>query len=394
LGSDQSCLPLTQTMSGSKVFYSAIAIAVIAFTGRFLNETYTILGYKRSDLTLKGVERCQPIYPDLLIACESFNLYESHAGSILFIGCPESPETWIPGYWKVAHDGPTLGKIYTYNIDTEELVNLEMKNFPETSDFLPHGFDVSHMDDSKVQITVVNHKRDGNVVERFTHSIGESSILYTETLQSELITSPNDVYVVPDGMYITNDALYPAQLKRNIEHILRLPLSNVVYYNNAKKEFKKVAGGFVYANGITGNSESVYVSDFLARRVSVFERSEGGDLKFIQNVQVDFLPDNLAFIPKTKDLVVAGFPYLLDSVRAILGSSVTSTSIVVRIATAQLGGQFFGGGYASQPSVEEILFDVSGKVNGSTQATIDPKSKQLFVTGLINHGILKCTDFE
>ncbi|OLL24484.1 Transcription initiation factor IIE subunit beta [Neolecta irregularis DAH-3] len=390
LQSDQSCLPLTQAMSGPKIFYSAIAIAVIAFVGRFLNETYTIMGYRRSDLTLKGVERCQSVYPQFLVACESFNLHESHAGRVLYIGCPESMETYFPGHLKDTHDEAT---IVSTELETEELVNLELKDFPEMSDFLPLGFDISDMDDSTVQITIINHKHGGSVLERFIHNLRESSVLHIETIQSELLTSPNDVYAVQDGFYITNDALYQTQPKRNIEHLLRLRLSNVVYYDNAKKEFRKVAGGFVYASGLTGNGDSVFVSDLLSRRVSVFERSEGGDLKFIQNVQVDFLPDNLAFISKTKDLVVAGFPFFINTWKSLKDCSVASTSVVARIPTDQLGGQFFGGGYAAQPSVEEILFDVSGKINGSTQAIIDPKSKQLFVTGFRNRGMLKCTAY-
>ena len=134
----------------------------------------------------------------------------------------------------------------------------------------------------------------------------------------------------------------------------------------------------------------------------VYQRDENDDLKYIQSVELDFLPDNpcnalyftelmLAISPKG-DLLVAGAPVLKTAIDN--NPTVKVHSKVVRIPLAQLGDSYFGGGSGrtANPIVEPVLMDVTGKVNGSTTAVeVDyDGSDWLFVTSWRAVGLTRC----
>ena len=121
---------------------------------------------------------------------------------------------------------------------------------------------------------------------------------------------------------------------------------------------------------------SPYNTNLMDQEMRVYERNATGDLKFLQKIELDFLPDNpctpstptqltLAITPGG-DLLVTGAPNVKTATNHDPEANVHSK--IVRIPIAQLGDKFFGGGSGAtaKPVVEDVLMDFTGKLNGAT----------------------------
>lgn len=111
----------------------------------------------------------------------------------------------------------------------------------------------------------------------------------------------------------------------------------------------------------------------------VYQRNVTGDLKYLQKIELDFLPDNPCNLPPPVphtpncvaispggDLLVTGVPNVKTGLNHEPDAHVHSK--VVRIAIAQIGDKFFGGGSGAtaKPVIEPVLMDFTGKLNGAT----------------------------
>ena len=84
-------------------------------------------------------------------------------------------------------------------------------------------------------------------VEIFSYRDGK--LHYLETVKSPELTTPNDILGVgPRQFYVTIDHGWTSKGGKMLENYLQIPVFHVLYYDGG--QFKKVAGGIGYANGI------------------------------------------------------------------------------------------------------------------------------------------------
>jgi arylesterase/paraoxonase len=113
-------------------------------------------------------------------------------------------------------DGPARGDVYGYDLDSPnpELINLT-RDFPGA--FHPHGISL-YSEAGYSRLFVVNHRAGTDAIEVF------------------------DVLAVgPNRFYATNDHGSTTSLGQTLEDYLRLPKSNVVYFDGSP--FAEAAGG-------------------------------------------------------------------------------------------------------------------------------------------------------
>jgi len=279
-------------------------------------------------------------------------------------------------------------KLFRWDLDTDRVVDLELRGFPGGSDAGNrsfHGMDVSLLSDGTVSIYVINHLRNGSVIDKFHHDPATTyatHVLRVPTTHAEAAVHPNDIFALPEldgesAMFVTNDHYYASGWARYIEEAGRHPWTWVSYYSSSTG-WKKVLVGLACANGITGDKtvekRKIYISETLNGVIHVFTPgSAGGELKEVQKIPIAMLGDNIGRYGD--DLYIAGPARGLPIVKYMHDPATASGPgmLVKRVNTNQLGGDFFGGGYTADPIVEELIVDgQGGMANMSTTALFRP----------------------
>lgn len=182
------------------------------------------------------------------------------------------------------------GAIYSYNLEGNPVLrnltaDLKIK-------FAPHGISFSVAPDGRKYLFAVSHPLPKNCVEIF--EIVNSTLQHRETVEGELIISPNDIAAVgPRQFYFTNDHGSRSMLGSKLEDYLRLSRSNIVYYDGAKMHI--VADGLSYANGIwaAGDGKHVYAAATTGKRFYEYERGADGNLKLLSSLDLGSGADNI-----------------------------------------------------------------------------------------------------
>jgi len=119
----------------------------------------------------------------------------------------------------------------------------------------PHGIHLYHGPDGGKRLFVINMGEARHffettgvcTVEIFSYRDGK--LRYLETIKSPELTTPNDILGVgPRQFYVTIDHGWTSKGGKMLENYLQIPVFHVLYYDGG--QFKKVAGGIGYANGI------------------------------------------------------------------------------------------------------------------------------------------------
>ncbi len=247
---------------------------------------------------------------------------------------------------------PVPGAIYRYSLtgaDTEP-VNLT----PDAGiDFRPHGIALFVGDDGRETLFVVNHpgaplfadpagyQGPDHTIEIF--DVTADGLSHRQTVSDDLLISPNDVIAVDhERFYFTNDHGSPPGFRRTLEGYLRLPWSNVVYFDG--EEFQIVAEGLTYANGInlSPDGKYLYVAEVTRKRVREYRRDPAtGSLEEQRRLKVGFGVDNIDVDPVSGDLWIGGHVKLLSFVRHMNNPAVRAPSQVVRVELEPDGYQVF-----------------------------------------------------
>jgi arylesterase/paraoxonase len=160
-------------------------------------------------------------------------------------------------------------------------------------DFEPHGLSWFRDADGRESLFVVSHPAVGHVVEIF--DIEGGALVHRETIEGELLRSPNDVFAVGRRkFYATNDHRNPRGFGRTLEDFFRRAISDVVYFDGM--ELRVVAEDIAYPNGITGDAEgaSIFVASTTGRAVLRYDRDrETGALSFRESYDAGTGVDNL-----------------------------------------------------------------------------------------------------
>jgi len=214
-------------------------------------------------------------------------------------------------------------------------MELESGNFnviPLTTNFLkpfaPHGISMLKID-STYKIMAVNHTAKGHSLEVF--NLNGKNLTYEKTIENPLINSPNDVVLINENQfYFTNDHKYTKGIGRLFEDYLGLSLSNVIYFDG--KNFKEVANGIAYANGINFDAKRNLIFMASPRKflVKVYKTEKDGSLTFIEDISCGTGADNIEFDTEG-NLWIGAHPNLLRFASYAKGKKDTSPSEIIKI---------------------------------------------------------------
>jgi len=164
---------------------------------------------------------------------------------------------------------------------------------------------------------------------------GSDSLVHRLTYSDELMVSPNDVIALDSGsFYFTNDHGYTSKLGLLAENYLGLAVSDVVFYDG---NYKKVAGGIAYANGINVSSDRSQLLVTSPRSFSLlyYDILPGGDLELDQQLDVGSGIDNIE-LDEDGNLWMGSHPNLLAFTSYAAGKSEVAPSEIIKVSGKQV----------------------------------------------------------
>ncbi|KAI8092727.1 uncharacterized protein BX664DRAFT_327982 [Halteromyces radiatus] len=268
------------------------------------------------------------------------------------------------------------------------------------TDFHPLGLAV---DPQRRFLLAINlpFESDKSLIEVFTIQ-EDGSLVHHHTIQHDNIYTPNSLHLVDnsewqgaDGtpsFFFSNDHYFDTKFLKLIENTAILPISNVMFYDARSKNAYPVIHGLAFANGVSGDNSTLFVSECNKRRVHQYNltlRSNEKDinkavhLEYVQNVNIDMAVDNLDFDPSTGKLVVAGHPKGLDFMQYAVARDRSDPSIP-RAASQVVSWT------PSQGEVKTLFSDDGHYYAASTTGALDVTRQKLLISSLYDHGILVC----
>ena len=117
-------------------------------------------------------------------------------GSSIYLACAVDLNNRFAWFPAIGHRDASVtpnGGITLLDAKKETSHLLKMTGFD--SEFAPHGISVLEdpNDSNTVWVAAVNHKRDGSVIELFTHVKGTDELLHRKTVKDPLIVHPNGI---------------------------------------------------------------------------------------------------------------------------------------------------------------------------------------------------------
>lgn len=247
---------------------------------------------------------------------------------------------------------PVQGGIYALRLDGSDRVS---KVSPDSfGEFHPHGISLWRGEDGRKRLFAINHTLDdGHKVEIFDVGFG-GALLHVDTVAFDAMHSPNDILGVgPRSFYVTNDRGFDGGIMETLEGYLALPASSLAYYDGQTGSI--AVKGLTFANGVnmSGDGATVYVSEFLRRRVGVYSRNaETGALSLLRRYPVNTGPDNIE-VSADGALWIGGHSKVFEFLKHAEDATAVAPSHVIRVNPAT-------------GETEDVLIDTSGILNASS----------------------------
>lgn len=271
---------------------------------------------------------------------------------------------------------PARGGIYAYDLDAASPRLVDLLSRADGS-FHPHGISLSVGADGRETLLAVNHAEGRHTIE--VYDLVDGRLSHRETVSDPMLVSPNDLVAMgPDRFYVTNDHGHVDGLMRSLEEYLRLPLSNVVYYDGA--HFSEAASGIGLANGInvSADGRTVYVNSLSTREVRVYDRDpQTGVLAERESIFIDSGGDNIE-IDARGDLWIGAHPKILDVVAHMSDPSRLAPAQVLRVSL----------GPAGDHRIEEIYLNLGEQLCAATVAAV--RGKRMLVGAVLDARFLDC----
>lgn len=251
---------------------------------------------------------------------------------------------------------------------------------PEMDGFLPHGINLWRGPNGEKRLFVVNHPPSGEEIIEIFNIENNGDLTHLESVSFDAMHSPNDVLAVgPRQFYATNDRGFEKGPLSWLEAYMALPFSSVVYYDGENGTV--AAKGMTYANGInqSNDGETVYVAEFLKRRISLFDRNpETGALKKQRSISVNTGPDNIE-ISADGALWIAGHTKVFDFLAHAKDENEIAPSHVIRLNPRN--------GLKS-----DVFISTEGELNGSSVGAVWDKT--LIVGAVFDDHVMVCPMLE
>jgi arylesterase/paraoxonase len=283
------------------------------------------------------------------------------------------------------HGRPHRGGIYKIDLRQDPFsAKLISESFRDA--FFPHGISMIRLDSAVYKVYVINHVAKAGAGNVMDHTGKEHSIevfrlegdrlTHLETLKDPSIKSPNDLVAVDERrFYFTNDHGADSRLGVLAENYLGRALSNVVYFDG--KDYREVAGGIAYANGINYDRERnlLFVASPRDFMVKVYEVRENGELDFIENIDCGTGVDNIEFDREGR-LWIGAHPDLLHFSAYAAGKKEKAPSELITVEYRSAGDY----------DVRSIYTNDGSAMSGSSVAT--PYGKYIYAGNVMDDHFL------
>jgi arylesterase/paraoxonase len=245
----------------------------------------------------------------------------------------------------------------------------------------PHGIGLLTEEGEARSLFVVNHPQGGNTIEIF--NIKGGKLVHRETIAGSLMTHPNDV--LPVGareFYVSNDHASTSKISWFFETYIPLARSFVLYYDG--KEFKKVAEGLAFANGVAMSRDgtTAYVAATQGKKIVVYDRNAAtGGLTPRRALDLDTGPDNIE-VDSDGNLWIGAHPKLITLGRYASDPTEMSPAQALKVS--------FGPGNAF--TVDEVYLDEGKVLSGSSVAA--PYKDRFLLGSIFDELFLNCKMFK
>lgn len=243
--------------------------------------------------------------------------------------------------------------------------------------FFPHGISMKKLNDSIHRVWVVNHVRRTHSIEVF--DLRNDTLYHVKTLKDPTMISPNDVVAIDaERFYYTNDHGNVSGFLRTLEDYLGLRASNVGYFDG--QEFREVADGIAYANGINYDQSRnlMFVASPRGFLVKVYEVLTSGDLKFIEDMDCNTGVDNIEFDPEGK-MWIGCHPSLLHFSSYATGKKEIAPSEIITIDYRDRGDY----------NIESIYIEDGSSMSAATVAV--PYGNLIYMGNVMDDAMLVLT---
>ncbi|CAG8446033.1 10609_t:CDS:2, partial [Dentiscutata heterogama] len=344
-------------------------------------------GYYRGPAQKYNGGKCRYLEGLKVKLCEDIKIH--HASGLAYLACGDEQSrkaiSWPP---PIDKNIPLRGAFYVYNIKTDKLTPLILKNFADEEDFSLHGFGIyeSPTEPNNLYFFIINHKRTGSVVELFKHKIDTFELNYLKTFKHNLIYNPNNVVPVSkDEFYVTNDLYTQSYWKIQFETLTFRRWSNVVFHSSKTNTTEIVVDGLIFANGINVNWDysRVFVGTSGTGELLIYERKSDNKLKLLDTIKVEHLIDNVNVDPVTGEIYLAEMILLANGVT---NESKKPSFGVIKISNNTKEDKFYGIKYAK----EKIFEDDGTLFHAISVAAGDSSRKVMFFGSPFAEGVVRC----
>lgn len=246
------------------------------------------------------------------------------------------------------------GGLYWIDLKGDDYLPIHLtKDFEKN--FAPHGISLLQKDSSTL-VMAISHIEKGHTIEVF--QLFGQNLIHKKTITDPSLISPNDLVIVDENrFYFTNDHRYSKGLGKIVEEYSGISISNVIYYDG--KDFREVADGIAYANGINIDRKRnlLFVASPRKFLVKVYSIKPDGALTFIENIDCGTGVDNIE-LDEAGNLWIGCHPNLLRFSAYAKGRKKTSPSEIIKINYRAKGDY----------SVEQIYVSEGEDMSGSTVA--------------------------
>ncbi|KAG1145432.1 hypothetical protein G6F37_004136 [Rhizopus arrhizus] len=374
-------------------------IIPIAFLVPFIYNSIEILGIFK-EIKSYNIETCQKLLgPPGLDHCEDITL--SNEPGVAYVSCDPmlAYRNKVMGFNRLKPGEPIEnGAIWRVAYDQKPAV-IEKLGSGSLKSYHPLGisFDVHPVTGEKTIFTINLADNEPPSIEVFTVD-DVKQLVHKHTIRHQKIYNPNHVHVIQseqfradDGtpsFFFSNDHYFNIPLLKHIETYF-LPWSNVGFYNARTRQVEKAVDGLLFANGVAGTDDVLFVAETSAGVVRQYKINRKTDIEGVPHISLDYLnkikvsgvPDNLHYHPDKEMLVIALHPKPTEFYKRIAA---------VDPATAPYASSGVEVWDVSTGETKLILQDDGSLFSTSSGAVFDTKNSKLIVSGIYDHGLLVC----
>lgn len=273
------------------------------------------------------------------------------------------------------------------------------EEFDSTTDFHPLGINFNiHPETKEKTLAAVNlpHYSDASI-EFFTIDDETLTLTHKRTIRDPKIYNPNSIHIINDvrlraddgtpSFFFTNDHYFSSGILKKIENFF-FYLSNVGFYNARTGKVEKGINGLLFANGITGTDDFLFVAEAYRGTIKKYDIQvrfvndvPQVHLNYVKEAFFYMAVDNLRYVPEKDLVVVAGHPKGIDALLFMMKEDkVNAVKPPSQVDVWDV----------SSGETKTLLVDDGQLFSTSTSGIIDLVNSKLIVSSLFDEGLLIC----